>query len=178
MSISLALETLKKYPNNIFVETGTFEGGATLFAVQTGFKEIYSVEVYKVFYETCLARFKDYPNVHLFHGDSIDTLWSMIKDINEPITFWLDGHYCPYPGVTGGKKNIPIIEELDIIAQHPTKTHTILVDDRRVMGTNFFGWEDIPESMVIEHIKKINPAYQIKYEDSYNAPNDIIVGIL
>jgi hypothetical protein len=178
MSISIPLETLKKYHNDAFVETGTFEGGAVIFALQAGFKEVYSVEVYKVFYDTCVARFKDNPNVHLFRGDSIDTLWSMIKDINTPITFWLDGHICLYPGVSVGKKNIPIIEELNIIAQHSIKTHTILVDDRRVMGTPFHGWENISEKMVIDTIKEINPAYEIKYENSYNGSNDIIVGVI
>jgi len=178
MSISITVPVLQKYPNEVFVETGTFEGGGVIIAQRCGFKDIRSVEVYKVFYDTNVIQFKDSPNVHLYHGDSIDTLWSMIEDVRVPITFWLDGHICLYPGVSVGKKNIPIMEELEIISRHPIKTHTILIDDRRVMGTQFYGWEDIPEQMVIEGIKRINPAYEIRYEDSLQALRDIVVGAL
>jgi hypothetical protein len=180
MSLSITVPVLQKYPNDAFVETGTFEGGGIVIALNCGcFKDIYSVEVHKPYYDNNVQQFRNLPNVHLFLGDSAEVLWTMIKDIDVPITFWLDGHICLYPGVAVGKKNIPILEELQVIAQHPIKTHTILVDDRRVMGTGFgYGWEVIPESMVIEHIKKINLNYVIRYEDSLQAPKDIVVGVL
>jgi hypothetical protein len=178
MPTSQSQEVLQKYLNPVFVETGTLRGDAVEFALKVGFKEIYSVEVHKAFYDKCVTRFKDQTNVHLFLGDSIDTLWNMIKDISVPITFWLDGHIYPRSGVSVGKKNIPIMEELEIIAQHPIKTHTIMIDDRRVMGTQCHGWQTISEKMVIDGVKRINPAYEIRYEDSCHARNDIVVGII
>lgn len=78
-------------------------------------------------------------------------MYDKIKDIKEPITF------C------------------DI------KTHTILVDDRRLLikSTNegLDGNFDITENEIGTAIMKINPEYKIKYEDSH-IKDDIIVAYI
>ena len=168
---SLVASVLNKYSNSIFVETGTFRGDAVKEALCCLFNEIHSIEIHRPFYEQCVSMFNDEPSVKLHLGDSSDCLWDIISNINVPITFWLDGHI--EVGVPYGKKPIPVLDELEAISRHPIKTHTILVDDRRVMGTDV--WFGITEEEVIEGIMKINKNYQISYEDSCNAPNDILV---
>jgi hypothetical protein len=163
--------------NDVFVETGTFKGGAISIALRVGFEKIRSVEVHKPFYDECVERFKDCSTVQLYLGDSITTLWSMIEDITVPITFWLDGHICELPGSTIGQKNIPLLEELEIISRHPIKTHTILVDDRKNLGQPWYDWSPVTERVVITAIKKINQNYTILFEDSSNTPQDILVGV-
>ena len=171
---SLVASVLIKYPNKVFVETGTYYGDAVREALRCGFDEVHSVEIHKPFYDACTLLFSDESRVHLHLGDSSDCLWGVINNIDTPITFWLDGHI--EVGIPHGKNPIPVLEELKAIGNHPIKTHTILIDDRRVMGTDV--WFGITEEQVIEGIMKINKDYQISYENSCNAPNDILVARL
>lgn len=64
-----------------------------------------------------------------------------------------DGTYCP------------ILFELEAIAKHPIKTHTILIDDKRLFGT----WEflDTPLQQVIDTVLDINPEYHIQFLDGH-----------
>lgn len=168
---SLTSLVLSRYPNEVFIETGTFNGDAVREALLCSFNEIHSIEIHRPFYENCVVMFKNEPRVKLHLGDSSDFLWDVIKDIDVPITFWLDGHI--EVGVPHGKKPIPVLDELNAIGRHHIKMHTILVDDRRVMGTDV--WFGLSEEQVIEGIIKINKNYQMSYENSCNAPNDILV---
>jgi hypothetical protein len=153
MSLTLSLEVLTKYPNKTFCETGTSRGGGVKIALDAGFERIISIEINRKLYEYVQERFND-KRIELILGNSADLLWGIIKDIPHEITFWLDGHE-PY-------KNIPILKELDIIGQHPIKTHTILIDDVRMMGNPM--WLGITKEQIIDKIQKINPAYSIIYE--------------
>jgi hypothetical protein len=61
------------------------------------------------------------------------------------------------------------MRELEIIAKHPIKTHTILVDDVRCMGTVYFDF--VPRDEVIKKIIAINPNYSIHYENGEQGDN-------
>lgn len=169
-----SLKLFKKFPNNVFVETGSFEGRGINWALKSGFDIIKSVELSHEYYEKCVNKFKDNKNVFLFEGSSDDLLWSMIKDIDTPITFWLDAHYSGVTKVKGNEKS-PIIKELNIIKRHPINTHTILIDDVRDMGTYKFDWVTIAQ--VKNKLKQINPDYHIWQHDGV-VKNDIIVAQL
>lgn len=167
-----------KYPNKYFVESGTYAGGGIYDALKAGFNQIFSMEISDFFYNLCKDLFKHNENVHLHLGSSVNLLKSIIDPINEPITFWLDGHYCC--GLSGYDKNYvcPLLQELDIIKQHSIKTHTIIIDDKRLFkksaDNGLDGFFMITEDEVLEKIKDINPSYEITYEDGI-VPNDIIV---
>ena len=167
MKGNLIAPILSKYINPVFVETGTYEGHTVKLAIDLKFEEIYSIEIKESLYKDCKNNFAKHKNVHLYLGDSAECLWDVIKDIDKTITFWLDGHDIG---------RIPILKELEIISRHPIKEHTILVDDRRVMGTDI--WSGISENDVVTAMLKINPNYSILYEDSLNANEDIIVATL
>ena len=133
--------TIREYQKqsnyNILVETGTYYGDMG-FAQMNFFKSIYSIELSLYFYNRAVRRFKAYKNVHLFCGDSATELGSVIKNIHEPVIFWLDGHYSGGK-TTKGNTECPIWEELDcIISQH--LPHIILIDDARC----FIGERDYP----------------------------------
>jgi hypothetical protein len=145
--------------NSYFVETGTFGGDGILKALAAGFSQIRSIEYDPAIFSAVCMRFKYRNNVQLFCGDSAQSLWDIIKDIQEPITFWLDAHI--YPPRADGGKNCPLLEELEQIKWHPIKTHTILIDDMHCAGTAAFDY--LTQEDLIQKIKEINPDYSISY---------------
>ena len=173
----------QKYPNRFFVETGTFQGKGLAFAVSCDFEKFFSIEVCKINYDNCCKKFQHEiadGKLELFLGASEDVLWDVIKDIDEPITFWLDAHYSGKTKayVTGKSDvNSPLFREINVIAKHPIKTHTIMVDDRRDFGTNNFNF--VTEKQVVDAIKSINPKYEISYNTGHDGDkmfqNDVLV---
>lgn len=164
-------EVFAKYLNTYFVETGSYCGDGIQMALSTGFQEIYSIELSPEYHERCNKRFAGNSQIHLILGDSSSMLHSILQHIDAPATFWLDGHYSG--GDTAkGNSNSPILEELDAIAQHPIKTHTILIDDIRQAGTEDFDFVTLGD--IAKKIQSINPNYRISFEDGYIA-NDVLV---
>lgn len=164
-------EVFAKHPNPYFIETGSYQGDGIQRALDAGFSCIYSIELSASLHAHCKNRFAWNPGVHLVLGDSSTVLSLVLDTIDAPATFWLDGHYSS--GITArGKTNTPILKELEAIAQHPIKNHTILIDDVRCCGTADFDFVTLDE--IIAAILTINPAYQIHYEDGY-CRNDILV---
>lgn len=96
--------TFKMFPNKYFVETGSFEGDGIVMAINGQFPNIYSIELSNNYYDLCKHKFANYPHIKLFLGDSAEVLYETIKNIESPITFWLDGHY--HGGSTAMGKNI------------------------------------------------------------------------
>lgn len=164
-------EVFKKYRKEVFIETGSYRGDGIRNALEAGFSEIHSIEIAPKYYNFCKERFKNNPKVHLYFENSIDVLPKILSTLTKPATFWLDGHYSW--GDTGrGDTNTPLLKELEIIAQHSIKTHVILIDDIRQLGTiefDFINLEDITKLLM-----SINSNYKISYEDGY-IKNDVLV---
>ena len=120
-----------------------------------GFEEVISIEILPKFYEECVERFKDKieeNKVHLFLGDSNERMEEMLELIKEPSLIFLDGHF---------NNGDPLWKELEILKNHPIKTHTIIVDDM----PNYYG----NGNKVKEKLLEINPNYTLVYEDSLNS---------
>lgn len=162
LSANMSPEGFEAFPNAYFVETGTYGGQGVRFALRAGFPEIRSVEIDHHFVLEARRTFANNPKVHIWEGDSGKMLCQVIKDINAPITFWLDGHNGT-PSSDSTQKNTPLMEELDQIKEHPIKTHTILIDDMHCCGTVLFDFltrEDIKNKIL-----EINPDYTITFVD-------------
>jgi hypothetical protein len=153
------------YPNKIFIETGTGNGDGIDMALFAGFESIFSIELSPVLFKRQTERFKFNEKVKIIFGDSRYMLWDIIKDIDCPITFWLDAHDSG--GETVGEPLPPLIEELRVIAQHPLKNHTIMIDD--TLGFNM-------NDALIKEIMKIND-YKISMEDGTSV-RDILTATL
>jgi hypothetical protein len=145
---------------NYFVETGTYYGLGVSLALTAGYDNVSSVELSPALYDIAVHAFSDRPKVKIYHGTSESQLWNMIKDIKEEIVFWLDAHFAD--GIMGPEKS-PILKELAIIGRHPIKTHIIMIDDVRDMGTEHFGM--VTRQQVIDKALQINHNYSITYED-------------
>lgn len=159
----LKKEVAEKYLNPVFVETGSWVGEGIQTALSVGFQKVISVELSEKYHNLCKERFKGESRVNLWLGDVELVLWDMIKDIDIPITFWLDAHESG--GDTAcGIHGDPLSEELDIIKRHHRKDHIIMIDDLRGNRN--------PE--MEKKLLEINPNYQFSFEDGY-VTNDVLV---
>jgi hypothetical protein len=122
---ALLIELGRRFNLPTFIETGTC-WGATIEAVLPYFSEIYSVELCKPLYESCIDRFKEYSKVNLFYGNSADRLSEILKisKDSKPL-IWLDAHPAG-PGTAD--EGDPLPSELQILFEHRPEA-LILIDD-------------------------------------------------
>jgi len=168
---------LLRYKNDYFVETGSFKGDTIDIVNKSGlFKNIYSIEYSKEYYDAVCNRFKDSKNIMIFNGTSKTDLWEIIRNIHTPITFWLDAHWTGSQVANEDPVLIcPILDELEQIKKHPIKTHTIMVDDMRLMNGRDF---PVNIANILNKILEINPNYKfLGYNDS-ECEGDILVAFI
>lgn len=100
-----------------------------------------------------------YSHIRIIHGDSGEKIGEVIKELDEPAIFWLDGHYSG--GFTAkGSSNCPIWKELDAVFSKKLD-HVILIDDAR----EFTGKNDYPTyEEVKSYVLTKNPKYKVSVE--------------
>ncbi len=124
----------KQYGLRVLVETGTFMGDMVE-AMRRHFDKIYSIELGDELYEKARLRFARHAHIKLIHGDSGVALADVMREIDRPALFWLDGHFSA--GETArGAKDSPIYEELTHILNAPDLGHVIVIDDARCFGAD------------------------------------------
>jgi hypothetical protein len=171
---------LLQYTNDVFIETGTYKGDTLEFVRQSNkFKILKSMELSEPYHRRCSERFVKYENVTVHHGNSRYDLVNIIRDIHTEITFWLDSHW------SGGAENFeigcdpelkcPVLHELDQIKNHPIKTHTIMVDDIRLMDGSHF---EVTLDQINKKILEINPNYKIVFYNDECAEKDVLVAYI
>ncbi len=162
-------ETILSYQDEsgarVLIETGTYLG-KMMEAMQPHFDKLISIEISEYLNQRAKKLFSKYPNLQFELGDSGVKMAEVIQKINEPILFWLDGHYSG--GITGmADIETPIVAELKAIFAHSlSQQHIILIDDARL----FNGQRDYPKyEDLYAFIKKENKHYYL------SIVNDIIV---
>ena len=160
----MILKYAHKFNVSLFVETGTYLA-FMIDAMKDNFRELYSLELSQTLFERAVNKYVNYPHIHFLHGDSAIILPELLKKLNQPCLFWLDGHYSG--GVTM-KADIetPIIAELKAILDHQIKNHIILIDDARL----FNGTNDYP---TIANLRIFLQQYSSKFY--FEIEQDIIV---
>jgi hypothetical protein len=178
------IDELLNYKNLVFLETGSHHGD-TIYKIANNNlhipSKIYSLELSDVFFERCKKRFENNSNIYLHKANSKYELYNIIKEIYSPITFWLDSHWSGCPDVGCDIITVcPILEELEQIKQHFIKTHTIIIDDIRLMNNSLDRYVGFPVTLdeILKKIFEINPNYKIKYYDDCTAKNDILVAYI
>ncbi len=166
------IEIFKNYLTDTFIETGSYIGDGIAKALNVGFKIVHSMEINYEYYNKCHVRFINNDNVNLYNGDSIKFLKDILDKIETKCTFWLDSHNFDETNMCSR-----IVEELMIIAMHKRHDHIILIDDNRLIETNF----GLNREQIKRLLKIINPKYKIDTVDGYDKgvlENDIIVARL
>jgi hypothetical protein len=172
---SLTLEEIQQYcikKPNIFVETGTYMGD-TVNNVLSNFNKIYSIELSPNYSILAENRFKKYKHVSIVNGDSSKLLNHICKLINEPVFFWLDGHWSG--GDTAqGSKDCPLLEELKAINENLKSDCIIAIDDVRLFGTHINeNWLDITRQKILDIVT--DRVISCKYYPSHLNPEDRMV---
>lgn len=155
---------LHKYSNNYFI---TLNGDAIDEALKCNFNNIYVFEKNEDLFFYYSVKYQENKKIHLINLDVIGNLYSIIKNINESITFWLGTYYKQNKIVYSS-----ILNELKEIKKHHINTHTILIDDRRFFGKEEYNF--IEEEEIIKELYNINKDYEILYENGL-IENDILV---
>mgnify|MGYP003975555221 CR=1 FL=1 len=175
MATTLSHYILKKYQNPYFLETGTSDASGVKLALQYPFEKIISIEINEDLQEKNkkdLLKYIESSKLQLIVGDSLLSLKNIIKYLNKPTTFWLDAHVDFGPK---GVKPCPLYEELEAIKTSNINTHTIMIDDLRILG-NHWG-KGISLNVLKEKILEINPKYSFVLENGV-IPNDILVATI
>ena len=175
ITTTLSKEVLLKYLNPYFLETGTADADCVRLALEVGFEKIISIELNETLQNENIQNHQKLINdgkVELVTGDSLWEIINIIPKLDKPTTFWLDAHVDFGPM---GTKRCPLYEELSAISTSSIKTHTILIDDMRILGGHW--GEGISVIGLKEKLLEINPNYKFTFEDGH-APNDILVAYL
>jgi hypothetical protein len=167
---AIILSYKEKYGPEIFLETGTLFGD-TIEAVSSNFKKLYSIELSEELAERAKKRFENSKHITIIQGDSGTEIENILKKIEQPILFWLDGHYSgdfyhkdELIKTAKGVLDTPVEKELQLILQSGLP-HIILIDDAR----EFNGRNDYP---TIRQLK--NSLKQNKFNYQLSVDRDII----
>lgn len=147
------------------VESGSWRGDAIQLALDASFQQIRSMDIDPENVTFCHHRFDlyrgKYPNILVRQGDSSKDFFQLFGGVQEPITFWLDAHSQLFEDEIEMGCPFPLLKELEQIAMHPIKTHTILIDDILVLThPDVTGWS---REIIEDAMLAINPAYKFEY---------------
>lgn len=112
------------------VETGTFKGATAEWA-SGHFAKVITVELSPSLHLEAAGRLRNRSNIELVLDDSRDALPKILKTLEKPALFWLDGHWTATAGAAGQEAECPLLEELDAINRSKLD-HLILIDDARL----------------------------------------------
>jgi hypothetical protein len=153
----------QKYGIRVFVETGTYLGDMVA-AVSNDFDRIYSIELSEDLFKQAAKKFAEYKHITIVHGNSFQVMPEILRHIDVPCLFWLDGHYSSGNSAKE-KKEASLMKELKQICAHPVKNHVILINDAHL----FTGKNDYPTLKFLRTFVESRLHY---YE--FDAQNDII----
>lgn len=162
-----------KVKTDAFIETGSYIGDGIQLAINSGFKEIYSIELCPNLFQACKSRFLANESVNMLHGDSSVVLKELLGRFpDRSFTFWLDGHYSG-PHTARGSKDCPLMEELDAILSRSEKTSDLIyVDDMRYYR-DFDSY--VNQKNMIDLVNKYRPDASISYEDTPYGIDDVMI---
>lgn len=135
-----------KYGCKTFYESGTYLGDMVNFAKKI-FDDIYSVELSEELANKAKIKFSSNTHIHIIQGDSGNVIDDILKKIEGPCLFWLDGHYSG--GITScGDEHSPIVKEVSAIIKNGHGDNVILIDDARC----FTGEKGYPTPKVLKDL--------------------------
>lgn len=127
-----------------YLETGTYLGDTTALLSLVA-ERVISIEPEIKLYQLAQLRFENSKNIEIINATSESIFPVLIPKLRGDVSFWLDGHYSS--GETfQGRKNTPIIEELNEIGKNLLNFNkvVIMVDDVRCFDPSIAGFEDYP----------------------------------
>ena len=150
------LEKIKPSNHKIFIETGTYLGNGTQWALDN-FKEVITIEILDEYYKKAIERFKDESRLTLVKGSSADRMEEILNDIDEACFIFLDAH-----GDINVQGPNPLYKEISAIKNHKVKNHIVAIDDvRRIGDPSDPCWSKVSLDTLKESLKEVNNEYEI-----------------
>lgn len=119
----------REFRINYFFETGTAKGDATELAAIM-FDKVFTCDIDPEAIHVTSLRLADYDNVQIKYMPSPDFIRLVKRQLDQPIMWWLDAHWCGGP--IKPQKECPLLEELEAIGS--LNGHSVLlVDDIHYM---------------------------------------------
>lgn len=171
------MRTLERWGGEeVWIETGTYLGDTSIYLSRFA-KQVITLEPSNKFFNLASEKLRIYKNIELLYGCSEDLLDQILSnllriDLASDLSFWLDGHFSQ--GETfKGKKDTPILEELDIIKKYLSKIKflTIFIDDVRLFRTDLEASEQYPDSFKIFDWARANDLYCVIEHDIFIITN-------
>jgi hypothetical protein len=169
----LLLEYKRKYNLKCLIESGTYQG-EMIDAMNTLFNELHTIELSSEYFNKAQIKFKNNPKITVYNGDSGNLLPEILKKIQLPILFWLDGHYS---GDQTAKADVdtPIIKEIDAISSYKHRDKSvIIIDDARLFTKSGVG-KDYPAILEFYRFtEKMLPCHRfsLKWDSIILEPSD------
>ena len=148
-----------------YIETGTYLGHG-IYNVLNTYDNIHSIELSEKWYNHNVSQFQNNKNVNMYLGDSKKILSELLKNMNEPVTIYLDDHYSGEPTAFGDEET-PLLLELELL-KNRKHDDIIIIDDCRLLGkkgicgcgdnhpiypTMEYDWSNITEMNIINLMK-------------------------
>lgn len=131
----LVTALLQAIPVEVFVETGTFRGD-TLAGVKNHFRELYSIELSRSYFEAARARFARDSHIQLILGNSAAVLPNILAGLRErSVLFFLDAHWCVADHAAGQVSQCPLLNELRAIGTLRSDSIVVIDDARLFLST-------------------------------------------
>ena len=109
----------EKFGYTTIIETGTHTGQSTTYLADR-FEKVYTCEVYDKYFLEYDEVFKNYTNIKVLKGSSVDCLPKFFDEIgNDKFILYLDSHWA---------ENCPIYDELEIVANFNYKPIIMIHD--------------------------------------------------
>jgi hypothetical protein len=167
---SKRLNTFFNFKNfTTFIETGTYKGDGVQWALDSGFKKIYSVEIHQGLYEKSTLRFESIPQVKISKADTVNFLNIVLPKIKDKTLIYLDAHISGGDSSYNPEHPVPLEKEIKLIADlFFDLTQTIIViDDARL-------WENQIIHNIYETLNNRNLTMSF-VDDSYVFCNDNLI---
>jgi len=157
------LKLKEKFNIENAIETGTFEGGTTIFLAQN-FKNVFSIECNVVSFIKAENNIKNANvNVNLIFGKSEEVLPFILNIVSNNTIFYLDAHWY---------NDCPLKNELQLIKKFNLKPiiaiHDFFIPDSKKLGYDTYNGQSFTYEWLKEDLDAI---YDKKYNYFYN--NDI-----
>jgi hypothetical protein len=165
----ILMEYGKQAGLKVFVETGTGEGkviGAMVKSQQ--FDELHTIDDSLDSVQRVKNRWK-IPKLHCWRGDSATHIPRLLKNIHEPVLFYLNAHPAKKEAHQArGKIKVPLWAELEAILKHEcAKDHVICIGDAlyyQKLGRRFKAFPSIKE--ITEIVKERRPDWTVEVKDN------------
>ena len=136
----IKMRTLTSFaiPNGVWVETGTYMGGTSLYLAKR-YPKVISIEPSDDYFAYSSSRLRKLGNVTLMHGTSEDLFEDALASSAPFANIWLDGHFSE-GGTFEGKQVTPVMDELSSVAKLKSEFQEIVIfiDDIRLFPKSNF----------------------------------------